>query len=282
MIDSQPFFEQLLVAALIFMLVEYFFAAQRNQPWRHQIYDLYATAVFAIFSPLASMITGAAAVTLIAKTIGPILAFDLNSIQTGSRLADAALFHVFLPFVPLVLFDFGYYWVHRLQHRWPILWEQHKFHHTAQSVNFFTAHRHHLLEYPVRTFIAAAPLSLVIELTPLHGAYIGIFLAYWGYFIHANVRLYMGPLTAIFSGPQYHRIHHSIELKHRDKNFAAFFPFWDMLFDSYYRPSKHEFPATGVTSEGHGRWHDIATMPFIGWTRMISRVLNRGSSKPQG
>ena len=33
-----------------------------------------------------------------------------------------------------------------------------------------------------------------------------------------------------------------------DKNFAAYFPIWDVLFGTYWHPRKGEFPPTGLHS----------------------------------
>jgi sterol desaturase/sphingolipid hydroxylase (fatty acid hydroxylase superfamily) len=68
------------------------------------------------------------------------------------------------------------------------------------------------------------------------------------FFNHANIRLRLGPLTPILCGPQYHRIHHSRLPEHQDKNFAALFPVIDMMFGTYHRPSRDEFPPTGLIS----------------------------------
>ena len=43
-----------------------------------------------------------------------------------------------------------------------------------------------------------------------------------------------------------HCIHHSILDEHKDKNFAQFFPFIDVIFGTYFAPIKNEFPATGT------------------------------------
>jgi sterol desaturase/sphingolipid hydroxylase (fatty acid hydroxylase superfamily) len=42
----------------------------------------------------------------------------------------------------------------------------------------------------------------------------------------------------LLTSPQYHRIHHSLKPAHFDKNFAAWFPLWDILF------------RTGLSSQG--------------------------------
>ena len=63
---------------------------------------------------------------------------------------------------------------------------------------------------------------------------------------HANTRIGFGPFRYILSEPMYHRIHHSVERKHWDKNFAFKFPVWDMLFGTAHFPETDEFPRTGL------------------------------------
>jgi hypothetical protein len=53
-------------------------------------------------------------------------------------------------------------------------------------------------------------------------------------------------LTRVITGPQIHRIHHSIHPHHFDTNFAGAFPLWDLLFGTFHRPARGEFPPTGV------------------------------------
>jgi sterol desaturase/sphingolipid hydroxylase (fatty acid hydroxylase superfamily) len=64
----------------------------------------------------------------------------------------------------------------------------------------------------------------------------------WTFLIHANLKLSLGPLSWLVDGPQVHRIHHSQLPQHFDRNFAAFFPIWDVLFGTYYHPARGEFP----------------------------------------
>jgi sterol desaturase/sphingolipid hydroxylase (fatty acid hydroxylase superfamily) len=54
-----------------------------------------------------------------------------------------------------------------------------------------------------------------------------------------------GAATPLLAGPQWHRIHHSTQPEHANRNFAAFFPFLDTLFGTYYAPRAGEYPPTG-------------------------------------
>ena len=73
-----------------------------------------------------------------------------------------------------------------------------------------------------------------------------------------------------------HRIHHSVEKDHIDRNFAAFFPFWDIVFRTYRKPRKDEWPQTGVRGEPDVRSvAGIIGHPFAQWTRFARRKLAR-------
>jgi sterol desaturase/sphingolipid hydroxylase (fatty acid hydroxylase superfamily) len=88
----------------------------------------------------------------------------------------------------------------------------------------------------------------------------------WLLFTHANLRLRLGLLTPILCGPHVHRIHHSNLIRHRDKNFAQFFPIFDVVFGTYYRPGRDEFPTTGTQSmASDSRLGDVLARPFLTW-----------------
>lgn len=67
----------------------------------------------------------------------------------------------------------------------------------------------------------------------------------WAVFLHANVRWTFGPLRWVIATPHFHRWHHSRAPEARDKNFAALFPIWDVLFGTLYLPD-HQPDAFGV------------------------------------
>jgi sterol desaturase/sphingolipid hydroxylase (fatty acid hydroxylase superfamily) len=53
-------------------------------------------------------------------------------------------------------------------------------------------------------------------------------------------------LRYVLVTPQSHRVHHSIEPEHQDKNFGAILSIWDHLFGTQYR-KYDEYPDTGIT-----------------------------------
>jgi sterol desaturase/sphingolipid hydroxylase (fatty acid hydroxylase superfamily) len=173
-----------------------------------------------------------------------------------------------------VFWDFWQYGLHRWQHsnRW--LWETHRFHHSESALNATTQTRHHIL-HTVLSVVFYLPVLVVFSAQTPH--YLALFLMFrlWGFVNHANIRVDIGPLTPIISGPQWHRIHHSILNEHHDKNFATFFPFIDKLFGTYYRPKKNEYPPSGLQGKEMSAVSEATIGPFLQWYRTASVGLRK-------
>ncbi len=219
---------------LLGLVLERFFPAEKQQPWRHIVFNLmYLPLYLASFAFLAP---------IIASTL-PAHDFTLFRLELGATLLGS-VFQILLVFF---LADFFYYLWHRAQHTWQPLWRIHELHHTERSLNVTTASRHHWLEETLRPLVVAFPLGLILQIEPSKFLFVGFAMSAWPYFIHSNLRLNLGKLSHVLVGPQYHRVHHSIEPQHWNRNFAAFSPLWDYLFGTVYIPRRDEFPATGLT-----------------------------------
>jgi len=160
---------------------------------------------------------------------------------------SAGLFGLSLSvFVYGATWDFFQYWFHRWQHESPRLWPSHRVHHSDSAITTTTALRRSILELFLLFAFVLVPTVIVAGVDEI-AAPIAFAIFYgWGFFNHANVRLSLGPLTPVFSGPQWHRLHHGIDAKYRDQNYAAYFPILDIVFGTYRAPGKDEYPATGV------------------------------------
>jgi sterol desaturase/sphingolipid hydroxylase (fatty acid hydroxylase superfamily) len=162
-------------------------------------------------------------------------------------------FHFALSLVVFMLAsDLYSYWTHRLSHTVPILWAMHSLHHSAEALTFITGARHLWLETAVT--IAFFPLVAVLLRTPSEVVTTALFLGFLpNGCAHLNVRLHLGRFSTWINSPQWHRIHHSIQPEHFDKNFAAVFPIWDVIFGTAWVPGKDKFPKAGlVPSERPG------------------------------
>jgi sterol desaturase/sphingolipid hydroxylase (fatty acid hydroxylase superfamily) len=176
---------------------------------------------------------------------------DLRIAAKGSTVLLIATF-----VVSALIGDFFFYWYHRALHKSVILWQHHKMHHMDPEFDAMTGPRQNWLENFLSVFFIAVPISILFkfdDIDPLNlgivnGSVVGL-LGAIVFINHSNVRIQFGKASVLFMSSQTHRIHHSYLPQHLDKNFAAFFPIWDILFGTYYHPAHDEFPPTGVTGE---------------------------------
>ncbi len=268
-----PGVESYFAAIAIFFIAERFFPAERHQPLRNQLFNARYTLLFLLITPFILIWPTSIAARFASATGGSLFAAHLDQWNIGTAAIAWPLRNLVLPFVPMFVFDFFYYWHHRLQHEVPVLWEQHKLHHTDQSLSCLTNLRHHWLEEGIRVFTITIPMTFLITISPVQAVFIAAAIAQWAVFIHANLRIPMGPLTSVLAGPQLHRIHHSRQPKHGNKNYAAFFPIWDIVFRTYYRPAPGEWPATGLsTGETVQDLWSATLLPFRGWMKMLTGI----------
>jgi sterol desaturase/sphingolipid hydroxylase (fatty acid hydroxylase superfamily) len=151
--------------------------------------------------------------------------------------------------VVFVLADLGFFLVHFAQHRIPVLWEFHKVHHSAPTLQPLTVLRRH----PVDVVIDRAAFSMLLgpvygvagwlgggQLGPLTilGVNAILFVALTAGFNlqHSHVWLSFGPLDNWLISPATHQLHHSVDPAHHDRNFGNFLAIWDRLAGSLLRP----------------------------------------------
>ena len=165
-------------------------------------------------------------------------------------VAGAGLEILAMIFVPLFIHDFWFYWPHRIEHKVPILWEFHKIHHSDERMNTSTWAQDHFLQESGRAFFPVFTLGLIID---LHLAEAGkaalsstIFLIGLSMFYHSAIRVRLQWLDRMLVTPPVDRIHHSLDAEHYNRNSADVLPIFDIVFGTYYRPEREEFPATGL------------------------------------
>ena len=153
-------------------------------------------------------------------------------------------------FIPLVLRDLWFYWAHRIEHQIPALWAFHKLHHSDELMNASTFARDHFLQAAWIAIIPAFSLGLLFDLSLAEAGQSALlstlFLTLLSMFYHSALRVRLGWLDLVLVTPQAHRIHHSTDPAHYNRNFADALPIFDILFGTYHRPAREEFPATGL------------------------------------
>jgi sterol desaturase/sphingolipid hydroxylase (fatty acid hydroxylase superfamily) len=151
----------------------------------------------------------------------------------------------------ILAIDLGAYCYHRLMHRVRFLWEFHKVHHSAPTLNAATVYRVHPVDMILRALVTAVLLGVVTgalrlsfgaeQLTAnvaLGFQIYAVLLAYLAVLNHSHVWWSWGGFERVLNSPAMHAIHHSRDRRHHDRNFAALFSFWDVMFGSFYQTTK--------------------------------------------
>jgi len=224
---------------------------------------IYLVILF-LFAPVLYTYT-----TIIIQSAGGGHLINLNFFNSSSIPQQTATF-----LITFFIGDFFYYWYHRTQHAFAPLWDQHEVHHSDMGLNVTTGIRQHWSEFILQGFFIAVPSGLLFKMppSPSTGILWAIFSS-WSFFIHLNVRLPLGSWAWLIAGPQYHRIHHSVLPEHQNRNFAAYFPILDVLFGTYYAPTRDEYPNVGLYSgEKIDSVWMAAIWPFKRWFRRLQAL----------
>lgn len=136
--------------------------------------------------------------------------------------------------------EIGFYWGHRLSHRLPWLWHFHSVHHKPEHLYFLINTHAHPVDMVVTRLFGMTPLYIL----GLAGASAGgsaapalviVIGTVWGFFIHSNLRVRLGPLESIIATPAFHHWHHT-SVAPLDRNFSSTLPFLDRVFGTWHLP----------------------------------------------
>lgn len=178
-------------------------------------------------------------------------------------------------FVLFVLSDFTRYWLHRLLHVVPWLWEFHKVHHSAKVLTPITFYRVH----PIENILFGFRYSLVV------GVVSGVFMYFFGAYIglveivganaflylfslagsnlrHSHIKLgYPKMIESICISPHQHQLHHSS--KYLNKNFGGYLAIWDTIFGTLQHSKNLSAIKIGIEDKSFVTLADILFVPFV-------------------
>ena len=213
----------------------FFFALELIKPWRKDqakfrkdfwLDAFYMFFNFFIFSLIIYNAVSDVFVNLFNDFLGIFGLTNLVSIEIGSWAVWMQLLVMF------VARDFIQWWVHRLLHRSPALWEFHKVHHSVEQMGFAAHLRYHWMETIVYRFIEYLPLAMIgfgiDDFFIVHIISLSI-----GHFNHSNFSFNIGLLKYIFNNPAMHIWHHAYEMPENRKygiNFGISLSMWDYIF----------------------------------------------------
>lgn len=166
-----------------------------------------------------------------------------------TNLPDSALMWL----LAFVLYDFFYYWNHRLGHEISLLWAAHVVHHSSEEYNLTTALRQTsgdvlswvfylpmaVLGFPPQMVITVAALNLIYQ--------------FW---IHTRHIGQLGWFEWLFVSPSHHRVHHAQNSCYIDRNYGGVFIIWDRLFATFQQELQAQPPIYGIRKALHS-WNPI-------------------------
>jgi len=207
-------------AALAFLLAERAVPLRRQRvPWLREL------ALNLAFSALAFGTSAVAVRPAVARAmgwsqereVGLVYLVELHPVARGVLV--------------VLLLDLAFYYWHRLNHRWPVLWRFHNVHHCDPDLGVSTSFRFHFGEVALSTVFRVVQVTLIGASLPAFAVYEAAFQLNT-LFHHSNVRLPIRLerwLNRLLVTPRMHGIHHSQVREETDSNYSVVFPWWDRL-----------------------------------------------------
>lgn len=131
----------------------------------------------------------------------------------------------------LVLYDFCYYWHHRLGHTVALFWAAHVVHHQSEDYNLSTALRQTGSGW-VAGWIFYLPMA-VLGFPPLVFAVVALIDLLYQYWVHTQQIGRLGAFDRWFCAPSNHRVHHAVNDRYLDRNYGGILIVWDRLFGTF-------------------------------------------------
>jgi sterol desaturase/sphingolipid hydroxylase (fatty acid hydroxylase superfamily) len=236
------------------------------QAWRAWKSEVIIDALHGLFSTVGVSALYQATVVAVVFWAADALSRALG----GSFWPAEASWWLQLPLALLVA-DFGAYWFHRLAHQAPVVWRIHALHHSSEQLYVLSSTRNHPLNVIATVTVSTLPLVLL----GAHGEVLlltSLFTALNGLLQHANMDLRLGPLNWVLSGPELHRLHHSLDFDESNTNFGSNLIVWDVLFGTRYLPEGRTIQSIGLAGLVITRnyWAQLS-LPFS-WRKWVSKV----------
>lgn len=131
----------------------------------------------------------------------------------------------------ILLYDFLYYWFHRISHERQFFWGSHVVHHQSEDYNLSTALRQTSTSFFttwvffIPCFFLGMPISMYVSIASAHLIY-----QFWVHTQHIST---LGFLEWFMVTPSNHRVHHAQNPDYIDKNYGGLLIIWDRLFGTF-------------------------------------------------
>lgn len=172
--------------------------------------------------------------------------------------------------------EFFYYWNHWYNHHVNIGWATHIMHHSPTKYNLTLGYRLGITRFFSLGWLVFLPL-VILGFHPADiSLSVGIIFLYQ-FFIHTELIPKLGVLDKIFNTPSSHRVHHSSNPTHYNKNLGGITLLFDHLFGTYYAEGDREKMKYGIPSvmEKKNIWYEITCH----WQKVFRQFKNASGLK---
>ncbi len=162
----------------------------------------------------------------------------------------------------VLLYDFCYYWFHRVSHEKQIFWASHVAHHQSEEYNLSTALRQTSTSFLLSwvfylpCFLLGMPISMFVTIASAHLIY-----QFW---IHTRFIPKLGPFEWFFISPSNHRVHHGQNPEYIDKNHGGLLIIWDRMFGTFEEENLNKPAIYGVRTVLHS-WNPLWANLQVYW-----------------
>ncbi|GJM13119.1 MAG: sterol desaturase [Pseudohongiella sp.] len=199
---------------------------------------------------------------------GSIYEFIVARYQLGQLADDSAW--VWLSC--FLLYDFAYYWKHRLGHEVALVWGSHVAHHQSEDYNLTTALRQTSIDFYgflfyLPFFFLGFPAEILFTVVSLNLIY-----QFW---VHTEHIPKLGPIEWLFVTPSNHRVHHARNKRYVDKNYGGVFIVWDRIFGSFQEELAEEPVVFGLRKPLNS-WNPLWANVHVYWRLILDCFSARG------
>jgi len=220
------------VPAFVALLLLEVWAARRGWPIRYEGRDTAASLTMGVGSVVISGLIGGAVVAAFVAV---------------HRLAPVDLGFAWWVWVLCFLAeDLAYYWFHRVSHERRWFWASHVVHHSSQRYNLSTALRQTWTGKLTLGFVFWLPLPL-LGFPPEMVLFFTATSLLYQFWIHTEaIDRLPRPLELVLNTPSHHRVHHAVNPRYLDANYAGVLIVWDRLFGTFVEERRDERPRYGI------------------------------------
>jgi sterol desaturase/sphingolipid hydroxylase (fatty acid hydroxylase superfamily) len=166
----------------------------------------------------------------------------------------------------LVLYDFCYYWQHRLGHTCALFWASHVVHHQSEDYNLSTALRQTSSGF-LTGWVFYLPMA-VLGFPPAIFAVVALVDLLYQFWVHTQHVGKLGWFDRWFCSPSNHRVHHAVNDRYLDKNYGGIWIIWDRMFGTFAEEDDRE-PIVYGTRAPLRSWNPLWANLEVWWALVM-------------